>query len=147
MVLSKLNHCFNPVSACAMSRWTVTFLELAANVPKLSIEASTTSTPLTMIDGAVGVVSFGVETVQEVSALCCIGGDFSLTFDGVDALDIDLESDTDMTSAAYVAEGLGSAIPEGARSIYSVCNHLPSVNVCARRHGIRATNMYGVMTQ
>lgn len=115
-MLSKLKHPFDPMSAWAVNRWTVTFLDLAANVPKLSIEAATASTPLAMVDGGVGVVSFGVETVQEASALCCIGGDFSLAFDGIDALDIDLESIPDMTSAVYVAEGLGSAIDQGTRS-------------------------------
>ncbi len=117
---SKLIYPFDTISAWALNRWTVTFLDLAANVPKLSIEAATASTPLAIVDGGVGVVSFGVETVQKASALCCIGGEFSLAFNGNDALDIDLESIPDMTSAIYVAEGLGSAIDQGTRSI----NHI-----------------------
>lgn len=103
-------------------RWTVTFLDLAANVPKLSINATTLGDDyysgqvefsLTTVDGGVGVVSLGVETVQEASAPCCVGGNFSLAFDGAFALDVDLESDADTSSAAYLAEGLGDVINEG----------------------------------
>lgn len=65
------------------------------------------------VDGGVGVISQGVETVQEASALCCVGGNFSLSFDGTFALDVDLESDADASSAAYLAEGLGDVISEG----------------------------------
>lgn len=105
-------------------RWTVTFLELAANVPELSIDATAfegntavdqEENSLTMVDGGVGVVSVGAETVQEASALCCVGGDFSVAFDGAFALDIDLESDADTLSASYMAEGLRDVINEGTR--------------------------------
>lgn len=99
-------------------------MELAANVPKLSIDATTVdgdsatgqaASSLAMVDGGIGVVSAGAETVQEASADCCIGGDFSLTFDGTFALGFDLESDTDALSGPHIAEGLRDVINEGTR--------------------------------
>lgn len=66
-----------------------------------------------MVDGGVGVVSVGAETVQEASADCCIGGGFSLTFDSILALDVDLENDAATLSASYMAEGLRGVINEG----------------------------------
>lgn len=115
--------CFSPL-ALNSGRWTVTFLELAANVPKLSIAATAfdgnsaigqEENSLAMVNGGVGVVSVGAETEQEASADCCVGGDFSLTFDGTFALDIDLESDANTLSASYMAEGLRDVINAGTR--------------------------------
>lgn len=66
------------------------------------------------MDGAIGVVSLGAETVREASALCCPGGSVSLAFDGAFAFDVSLEGDSaDSASAAYVAAGLGGVINEG----------------------------------
>lgn len=106
-----------------LDRWSVTFLDLAANVPKLSTNATALGNnsysseeeeySLKTVDGGVGVIFQGVETVQEASALCCVGGNFSLDFDGTFALDVDLDSDADTASAAHLAEGLGDVINEG----------------------------------
>lgn len=63
------------------------------------------------INGGGGVVSVGVETLQEASAICCIGGNFSLTFDGFDVFDVDLENDANAsTTAASLVEALGDVI-------------------------------------
>lgn len=51
--------------------------------------------------------------MQEASSPCCIGGNFSLSFDGTFGLNIDLESDDDRSSAAYLEGGLGDIINEG----------------------------------
>lgn len=108
-------------SLCA--RWSVTFLDLAANTPKISANITTSEdesnseqeNTLMVVDGGVGVVSSGTETVQEASTLCCIGGNFSLTFDGTFVLDVDLESGANASSAEYVTGGLGDAIGDGER--------------------------------
>lgn len=62
-------------------------------MPKLSVNATLwgEESSLENVVGAVGVVSLGVETVREASARCCIGGNFSLTFDGMFVSDIDLD--------------------------------------------------------
>lgn len=99
-------------------------MELAANVPKLSIDATAfegnsavdEEYSLTLVDGGVGIVSVGAETLQEASATCCIGGNFSLAFDGTLALDVDLESDAETLSASYMVEGLRDVISEGTIS-------------------------------
>lgn len=76
-----------------MNRWAVTFLDLAGNLPKLSINATSMGeeSSLVNVPGAVGVVSLGAQTIREASARCCIGGNFSLTFDSVFVSDINLD--------------------------------------------------------
>lgn len=69
-------------------------------------------------NGGVGVASVGVETLQEASAICCIGGNFSLSFDGFDVFDVDLENDANAaTSAASLVEALGD-VTQGKRTTF-----------------------------
>lgn len=123
IAIPSVAHPTTTTPAAHSNRWSVTFLDLAANVPKLSINATALGNnsyssgeetySLTTVDGGVGVISQGVETVQEAPALCCVGGNFSLAFDGTFALDVDLESDDDRSSSAYLEEELGDVINEG----------------------------------
>lgn len=98
------------------NRWTVTFLDLAANLPKLStngtlLEDSGQDYSLATVDGGIGVVAFGVYTVREASAPCCIEGNFSLHFNGVHALDVDLDGNVTARSDGLRA-GIEDAIEE-----------------------------------
>lgn len=103
-----------PVNICFMVRWAVTFLDLATNLPKLSANATSLGeeSSLTHIAGAVGVVSLGAQTVREASAQCCIGGNFSLTFDSVLVSDIDLD-DNGTTRGNDLSEALEDMIAPG----------------------------------
>lgn len=95
-------------------RWAITFLDLAANVPKLSVNATSwgIETSLVHVAGAVGEVSLGTETIREASARCCIEGNFSLTFDGVFVSDVDLD-DNGTTRGDNLIEMLEDAITPG----------------------------------
>lgn len=97
-----------------LNRWAVTFLDLATNVPKLSVNATSLGEEIALVHvaGAVGVVSLGAQTIREASARCCIGGNFSLTFDGVFVSDIDL--DDNVTTRGYnMSETLEDVISPG----------------------------------
>lgn len=67
---------------------------------------------LATVDGGIGVVTLGGETLREASAPCCIEGHFSLSFDGMFALDVDLD-DNQTSSAENLEEGLKGLIDEG----------------------------------
>lgn len=105
------------------ARWSVTFLDLAANVPKIyanitALEDESDDAQedaFAVVDGGVGVVSTGAGTVREASAPCCIGGNFSLTFGGTFALDVDLESGDSASRGELFTERLEDAIREGER--------------------------------
>lgn len=110
----------------------VTFLDLASNVPEISLNTTNSSEDsgqayLTTVDGGFGIVSFGVDTIQEASAHCCIGGTFSLSFDGelVDVT-VDLENTNDTARSDYLREGLEDAIDPGM--YYSYKRTLVEVN-------------------
>lgn len=96
-------------------RWTITFLDLAGNVPQVSINATGSATEqyhLAPIAGAIGAVTTQVEAVREASAACCVGGNFSLSFDGLVTADVDLV-DIEGASSDYLMEILGDVIDEG----------------------------------
>lgn len=99
------------------NRWAVTFLDLAANVPKLSIKTTTLEgsgqdNSLTTVHGRIGVVAVGVEIIRGASAACCIQGNFSLAFNGITAIDIDLD-DNGTKSSDFLREGLQDVINQG----------------------------------
>lgn len=67
---------------------------------------------LSLVGGGVGIVDVGVETLQEVSAPCCIEGNFSLSFDGHHVADIEL-GDKATTNSKLLEKVLKSVIVEG----------------------------------
>lgn len=98
-----------------MNRWTVTFLDLANNVPRISLNATSSTTKkatLAPVAGAIVDVIPDVQTLREASAPCCVGGNFSLSFDGVFVLGVDLNNAEHATSE-YVQEALEDAIDQG----------------------------------
>lgn len=98
-----------------LGRWTITFLDLASNVPQVSANSTGSETEesrLAPTAGAVGVVAAGVETVREASTTCCIGGNFSLSFNGLVTVDVDL-ADVERASSDYLVEILEDVIDEG----------------------------------
>lgn len=92
----------------------MTFLDLAGNVPQLStnITATRQRSRVSPVAGAIGVVQYGVEHSRQVSGSCCVGGNFSLTFDGSVAVDVNLEDDGSR-NAEYLREKLEYVINQG----------------------------------
>lgn len=86
-------------------------------MPKLSINATSMGEESSLINvpGAVGVVSLGAQTFREASARCCIGGNFSLTFDSVFVSDIDLD-DNGTRRGDDLSEALEDVIMPGITS-------------------------------
>lgn len=103
----------------------VTFLDLASNVPKISINTTNASEDsgqsyLTTVDGGVGTVTVGVDTIREASGQCCIGGNFSLSFDGeVVAVAVDLEDSNGTARSDNLREGIEDAIDPGEYYLYT----------------------------
>lgn len=103
----------------------VTFLDLASNVPKISINTTNASEDsgqayLTTVDGGVGTVTVGVDTIREASGQCCIGGNFSLSFDGeLVAVTVDIDDSNGTVRSDYLREGIEDAIDPGEYYLYT----------------------------
>lgn len=78
-------------------------------MPRISTTEQSNVAP---VAGAIGALTYGVHLLRGASAPCCVGGNFSLNFDGAVALVLDLDNSNN-TSAVHVQDALRAVIDQG----------------------------------